>query len=89
MGCACLVLMVFFFVTVDWEGPEALEECSDATRAPVREPTPQPSESDREEEPVVEPESDSDGGSEDEYVAAIPAHTGATITKVCVLHSTA
>lgn len=58
-------------ITVDWEGPDAMDEYSDVEPTPAHEPTPQPSEeSSGEEPPEPKVESDTDeGGTEDEYVA--------------------
>ncbi|KAF7985144.1 hypothetical protein HWV62_7704 [Athelia sp. TMB] len=52
---------------MDWEGPEAIEECVDPRHTAPREPTPH-SESEHEEHPAAIEESD-DAGSGDEYVA--------------------
>lgn len=58
------------FVIVDWEGPEAIEECSDAEANVVRGATPttplEEEEMNEDDEANIESESD---GAEDEYVA--------------------
>jgi hypothetical protein len=63
--------LVFVCFIVDWEGPDAVEECSDVERAPAHEPTPQLSgDSAGEEPPDDKVESESgDEGTEDEYIA--------------------
>jgi len=55
---------------MDWEGPEAIEECADAELPLAHKPTPQPTdESAGEELSEAKGESDSDdGGTEDEYI---------------------
>jgi len=75
---------------VDWEGPDAVEECSDVERAPAHEPTPQNSEDSAGEEPEAKVESESDDeGTEDEYVAETDKLKGKGIaTKVWIYWTT-
>jgi hypothetical protein len=61
---------LFSVFTVDWEGPDAVEECDDEP-PPARAPASQSSQESTDEEPPegkLEFESD-DGGTEDEYIA--------------------
>lgn len=74
-------------VTVEWEGADAVEECSDTAPTPPREPTPPPTdESDDEDVSEAKIDSDSDeAASEDEYVVDENKTSAKTSDKVRIL----
>lgn len=77
----------YIYVTVEWEGPDAVEESSNIAPTPPREPTPPPmDESDDEDVSEAKIDSDSDeAASEDEYVVNENETSAKTSDKVRIL----